>query len=236
MAKYKVLFNPGFNSAVLFCITRLLYYYSLIRRKILLKLLALTGGIGCGKSTVSRIFYEVCHWQIIDADKICHELYEQNNAELTEPLISRWGTVILDQNQKINRQEIGKIVFGNPEELDFLNRVLHPMIFDEVKRRKTKAEENHCTVAVLDAPLLYECAWEHCAETVVAVWAPAEIQYRRLRERGWNHEQIQKRLAAQMSAEQKMKQADYAIINNGSLDWLQRQIKILAGNLEPEKQ
>lgn len=68
-----------------------------------MKVIALTGGIGCGKSTVSQMFNEICHWPIFDADKICHELYAQNNTVLVNSLTSRWGSAILDQEKKLDR-------------------------------------------------------------------------------------------------------------------------------------
>ena len=123
-------------------------------------------------------------------------------------------------------------MFENPEELGFLNGVLHPMIFDEIEHRKKIAEKNHCRTAVLDAPLLYECGWEHTAVCVVAVWAPQPVQYQRLLERGWDPEHIQNRLNAQMSADEKMKWADYALINSGSKEWLRQQITAFARHIE----
>ena len=197
-----------------------------------MKIIALTGGIGCGKSTVSRIFHDLCHWKIIDADRICHELYEQKNVKLSDALTCRWGRGILNEDGCFLRSEIARIVFENRAELDFLNRVLHPLIFDEVKKQCVQAEKESVSMVVLDAPLLYECSWNSAADKVIAVWAPFKLQYERLLERGWNEKHILARLQSQMSADEKMSRADYALINSGSMDFLKEQVLSLVQHLE----
>ena len=103
---------------------------------------------------------------------------------------------------------------------------------DELQKQCVQAEKESVSMVVLDAPLLYECSWNSAADKVIAVWAPFKLQYERLLERGWNEKHILARLQSQMSADEKMSRADYALINSGSMDFLKEQVLSLVQHLE----
>ena len=92
----------------------------------------LTGGIGSGKSTVSRILQRK-GYPLIDLDKISHEVIEY--PEVIEKLVKAFGEDILDENGKISRRKLGEVVFGNKEKLREINSIMHPVILAEMRRQ-----------------------------------------------------------------------------------------------------
>ena len=182
-------------------------------------LIGITGSIGMGKSTVLRDFSEL-GGMVMDADDIAHTLYEPGQAAYNA-MVARWGQGILASDKAIDRKSVGALVFQNADELRWLNGLLHPMIRQEMAR---KAEDSpvpvYCAV-----PLLYESGWESDADAVVCVWCEPAIQHERLLLRGWSEEVIEHRLASQMSADEKLLRADYAIMTNCSWDDLREQCR-----------
>lgn len=185
-------------------------------------LIGLTGGIGCGKSTVLEIFSKL-GWHTIDADSICHQIYENAESNLKEILKKRWGEKILTTEGLIDRKSIADIVFRNKEELEWLNSVMHP----EIIRRAKKLQAESKMPVIFDAPLLYEAQIENEFDAIIAVWCNASLQKARLLARGLNITEIEARIAVQLPAEKKLERADFAIINNGDFDCLQKQCEKL---------
>ena len=182
--------------------------------------LGLTGGIGVGKSVVLTYFNQL-GWNILNADRICHDIYD-NSKEMRERFIDRWGTSILDFDSSLNRKKISDIVFNEPVELNWLNSQLHPEIFkcafDFISALPEKSK------VIFEVPLMYEVAWDNHFEKIIVVYATDDIRKQRLMERGMSIENIELRFKAQMSLEKKLELADYALINNGSLEQLEKQI------------
>lgn len=174
-------------------------------------LIGVTGGIGMGKSTVLRDFGSFGA-SVLDADDIAHSLYEPGR-EAYEAMVARWGTGVLDEAGRMHRQRVGERVFGDARELQWLNELLHPLIRGEM-RRLAGGPREPVYVAV---PLLYESGWVEDFACVVAVWCPAEVQHRRLLARGWSEEEITRRLGKQLSADEKLRRADYAVLTD--CDW-----------------
>ena len=186
--------------------------------------IGLTGGIGCGKSTVLDIFKSLgC--PAIDTDAICHGIYDSNN-EFKEKLSLRWGKQILDSNDNIERKRIGKIVFADKEELKWLNDTIHPLIFAEVEK-KALISKSSCKAVMYDVPLLFEVGWDKMFDEIISVWTPEDIQIERLKQRNWDDSEIRNRLKSQLSNELKLSKAHYGIITSGSLRLLNMQCKII---------
>jgi dephospho-CoA kinase len=183
----------------------------------------LTGGTGCGKTTALECFSSL-NWKTLDADRICHEIYGDNESGVPETLRKRWGSRIFSSDGSLNRKKISEIVFSESVELRWLNDLLHPEV---LRRAKEAIKNSRNKYSIFAVPLLFEAKWEKEFDLTVAVWSDREIQYDRLRGRGWSEKEIEARCNCQFPPERKMELADYALINNGSLDFLFEQCEIL---------
>jgi len=185
----------------------------------------LTGGIGCGKSVVNGIFAQF-DWLVLDADDICHSIYDSADEEFLELLKRRWGTKIVTRDGAgLDRGKIADIVFNSEKELCWLNSVIHPAVYQKALRIRSAQPGKD---AVFDVPLLFEAGWENRFDAVVAVWTDDAIRFRRLRERGMTEEDIVKRDSTQMSCRRKMEMSDVALINNGDIENLRAQCEMLS--------
>lgn len=195
-------------------------------------ILGITGAFGCGKSAVRAVFSASPRWEVADADALCHQLYADPAGELAGAIRERWGPAVIAADGSVNRAAVGKIVFADPAELEFLNKMLHPLVIREVERRIAE-----CRFAgkhgAFEIPLLYEAGFADRFDAVAAVWAAPEIRHARLaRLRGFTPEEIRRREARQLSPDLKLERADYALINNGSREELELQTKNLIHQLE----
>ncbi len=187
--------------------------------------IALTGGIGTGKSTTIKIL-ESQGYQILDADKIAHQLLQEHRFEIAQ----HFGSDILEKGI-LNRKKLGAIVFQNTNELKWLEDFLHPLIREcMLKKAYEKAyelEKNH-QAYFLDIPLFFEVGGKKCypVSKVVLIYAPRVLQIERLLERDKLKEaEILQRLACQIDIEQKRTMSDYIIDNSSSLKDLNKQVE-----------
>ena len=182
--------------------------------------IGLTGGPGCGKSEVGRIFSQFPGWQCCDADRICHEIYSEPDSPAVKMMTARWGSSVRDANGLPDRKAIAEKIFADERERQWLNSILHPEILFRLEQLAAGAQADFI---LIEAPLLFESQWHFKMDRTIAVWSPPEIQMERLLGRGWTREHAEKRIAAQFSAQKKLEMADYGIINAGSLDALREQ-------------
>ncbi len=183
--------------------------------------IALTGGIGTGKSTTIKIL-ESQGYQILDADKIAHQLLQEHRFKIAQ----HFGSEILEKGI-LNRKKLGTIVFQNTNELKWLEDFLHPLIRECMLKKAYELEKNH-QVYFLDIPLFFEVGGKKCypVSKVVLVYAPRVLQIERLLERDKLKEaEILQRLACQMDIEQKRAMSDYIIDNSSSLKDLNKQVE-----------
>lgn len=185
----------------------------------------ITGGIGAGKSSVLDVF-ENLGFLVLDADLVVHRIYETDGA-FAQQVLERWGNRVVDNQGKINRKRIADFVFSSPEELAWLNRLLHERVREEILNFGRLHQGELIFVAI---PLYYEVGWSF-ADAVVSVWCSKEVQRNRLIQRGWSPEHIDERLACQLSADKKLEMADYGIINNGAKTVMMNQCELLAKKL-----
>ncbi|GAA9209057.1 dephospho-CoA kinase [Helicobacter pylori] len=182
--------------------------------------IALTGGIGTGKSTTIKIL-ESQGYQILDADKIAHQLLQEHRFKIAQ----HFGSDILEKDT-LNRKKLGVIVFQNANELKWLEDFLHPLIRECMLQKACELEKNH-QAYFLDIPLFFEVGGKKCypVSKVVLVYAPRVLQIERLLERDKLKEaEILQRLACQMDIEQKRAMSDYIIDNSSSLKDLNKQV------------
>jgi dephospho-CoA kinase len=180
----------------------------------------LTGGIGAGKSEVSRRL-AAYGAVVIDADQIAREVVEPGTEGLAE-VIAAFGPEVLTPDGALDRARLGDIVFADPELRGKLNAIVHP----RVARRMAELERGaSSSIVVHDVPLIAENGRAGAYDLVVVVDAPPKVQAERLvRRRGLTREQARARMAAQASREQRLAIADIVIDNSGSLAELDRQV------------
>lgn len=191
------------------------------------KLIGVTGGIGAGKSTVVRML-EARGAETVDCDGVVHGLY-QPGQPLAEQIIGHWGAEVDNGLGGVDRNRLAQKVFGNPDQLACLNALVHPVVKTALQDRARQ-----CRGALFCAvPLLFEVGWEVDMAMTITVWCDRIQQRARLESRGWSAREIDARLASQMAPEEKLRRADYGLINNGPLDLLRRQVDRLLAVLPP---
>ncbi len=195
-------------------------------------LVGLTGGIASGKSTVSSMLRERGAY-IIDADLIGHEVIKKGK-EGYELLLREFGPTILGEKDEIDRAKLASEVFGDPARVNRLNTITHPLIGREIFARieRFRKESGDEGIAVLDAALLVESGGRGLVDMLVVVAAPLEVQLERLkRYRDMDEEEARKRISAQSSLEEKKAQADWVVVNDGTMDELEGQVNRLWGEI-----
>jgi dephospho-CoA kinase len=188
-------------------------------------IIGLTGGIASGKSLVSRAFKDLgAH--LIDADVIVHELLgpEQPAAE---EVLSHFGPAICGPDRAVDRKKLGEIVFNDWIQREWLNRCLHPKVFEVYTSRVRQLRERQPdAVVVLDAALLIETGYDKYMDCVVVVDSDEEQQVERLMARDrFTREQALTRIRSQMPLTEKCRHADYVINNRGSREETERQAR-----------
>jgi len=182
----------------------------------------LTGGIACGKSTVSKCFLRN-NIPIIDADELAREVVYTGGKGWFE-IYCTWGKDYLNKDDSINREKLGELVFNNSKEMDKLNSIMVPLI----KEASTNKIEWHRTVGypivVYDAALICEMGNADKYRPLIVVSCPEETQISRLIKRNnLTREQAQARINSQMPVAEKVKLANFVIDTSGSLENSERQ-------------
>jgi dephospho-CoA kinase len=191
-------------------------------------IIGLTGGIACGKSTVSAMLAERGAF-VVDADRIAREVVMPGEPALAE-IAAVFGQAVIRDDGTLDRRKLGEIVFADPEKRKRLEAITHPAIRERMwaRIRRVKADEPG-RIVVADIPLLYETGQQGLYDGVLVVYAPREVQIRRLMARNpeLTEAQALERINAQMDIERKKELADWVIDNGGSLESTGRQVEAL---------
>jgi dephospho-CoA kinase len=181
-------------------------------------LVGLTGGVATGKSTVSRIL-EGEGAALIDADQIARELVRPGTPAFLE-LVQAFGKNILREDGAMDRKKLAARIFSDPQQRKILNRILHPRIDEEIRRRIEEiVKRDPGAIIIIDAALLIEAGNHEKMDKVIVVTSKAEQQIQRLKDRdGLAPEEARKIFASQMPQEEKVTLADYVLRNEGSLE------------------
>ena len=198
--------------------------------------IGLTGGIGSGKSEVSRRL--AAHGAvIIDADVAAREVVVPRSPGLAQ-IAAAFGDQVLRADDSLDRDRLGQIVFGDPELRAKLNAIVHPLVrgwMQEAERAAVQAADpaGPAPVIVHDVPLLAESRGKSAFDLVIVVDVPPELQLERLAaRRGMTPDQAEARMAAQASREQRLAVADIVIDNSGTLHDLDRRVAEVWKDLE----
>lgn len=192
----------------------------------------LTGGIGSGKSEVSRRL-AAAGAVLIDSDALAREVVEPGTEGLAK-IVEEFGADVLTAEGTLNREKLGSIVFSDPERLAKLNAITHPLIGARSAELQDAAPQD--AVLLFDVPLLAENGLKPLYDLVVVVDAPVETQLARLTDlRGMSETEARKRIAAQATREQRLAIADRVIDNSGSLARLAEQVEELWEDLQKRR-
>jgi dephospho-CoA kinase len=129
-----------------------------------MKVIGLTGGIGSGKSTVTQLLSELGA-SVLDADTVGHQCY-QPGTETWKDVVDAFGEEIVSPDGSIDRKKLGAIVFGDPEALNRLNRIMHPRMYDMMAAQIEEYRQGGVEVVVLEAAILFEGGWAPLADEI----------------------------------------------------------------------
>tara|TARA_B100000900_G_C20438157_1_gene657876 strand:- start:25 stop:705 length:681 start_codon:yes stop_codon:yes gene_type:complete len=182
----------------------------------------LTGGMGCGKSTAGRMF-EKRGFRRLDSDQIVHDLLESDPATIRE-VMDVFGPKVISSNGGVNRSLLGSIVFDDEEKLKALEDIMHPKVQEAWEVAVASDQEAKW---ILEIPLLFEKNLQNRVDFTICVFSDLKTQVERLEQKGIGRVQALARINRQMPLSQKAEDADFVLLNEGSLEFLEDQIKTL---------
>jgi dephospho-CoA kinase len=189
--------------------------------------LGLTGGIASGKSAVAAMLREM-GFAVLDADSLAHRLIERGQPA-HEEILSEFGPAITDASGRIDRAQLANVVFADRAKLDRLNAIVHPRVAEVVFRQFDEWERNGVRdAAFVEAALLIEAGLDKKLDGLIVAWCKPEQQLERLVARGLTEAEARRRIAAQLSVEEKLRHATEKIDCSGSLEETRRQVAALA--------
>lgn len=183
-----------------------------------MRILGLTGGIACGKSTISLTLREQGA-VIIDGDVLSRELTKPGGAAL--PAIrARFGADVFCPDGTLDRRALGSVVFADDQAREALDGIMQPLLRQMIVDGIMQARQEGAQVCVLDMPLLYEKELDTLCDRVWCAWIPRETQLERLMARdGFTREEAEMRLASQMDPDEKARRANVVIDTSGSIQY-----------------
>jgi dephospho-CoA kinase len=191
--------------------------------------IGVTGGIGTGKSEVSR-FLEALGAFVIDADRVGHSIYLPDTQGWRE-VVEAFGQDVLSPNREVDRRKLGAIVFSDPKALAKLNSITHPKIAQRI-REITQEQRGQGTkspkAVVVEAAILIEAGWVYLVAEVWVATTDSEQVVRRIQQpNNFSEEQIRGRINAQMTQAERVKHATVVVENSGDLEQLHRKLREL---------
>ena len=185
-----------------------------------MRVIALTGGIGCGKSLAAEFFADLGAL-VIDADQLARAAIERGSSGFDQ-VVAIFGDSILKDGE-IDRRALGELVFKDATKKAALEAIIHPWVRSEFEAAVASLTGNQ--TLVYEIPLLFETGGADRFEIVITVEADLDKRIERLREKGLHLSEIEARMAAQASREDRSSIANYVLENNGSKDDLLRQVE-----------
>jgi dephospho-CoA kinase len=187
--------------------------------------IGLTGGIGSGKSTASRLLGELGA-EVIDADQVGHRIYLPETPAWRE-IVEAFGKEVLAADGSVDRRKLGPIVFGDTQALQTLNRITHGKIFAYIQGQIDYIRQHTPDrVVVVEAAILLEAGWRALVEQLWVVVATEEVVIARLQaSKRFTAEQVRARINAQLANDARMAQADRVLWNNAGFQELRQAVE-----------
>jgi dephospho-CoA kinase len=183
----------------------------------------LTGGIGCGKSTVAQIFADL-NVPVLDADEIAHRLVEKGQPALVQ-IQQTFGSGILNPDGSLNRKKLKELIFSDHKQKQQLESILHPLIYKALQAELEQLAAPYCIISI---PLLFETNMTHWVDRILVIDCPVETQIERVKVRDQlSTERILSIIDSQAPRAFKKAQADDLIDNSGADYRLAEQVKKL---------
>jgi len=187
--------------------------------------LGITGGIGSGKSTVSKILAER-GIRVLDADEISHEVTEPGGLAIAE-IEEVFGRRAIDANGGMNRKYISSVVFGDNKKLDLLSSIVHKYVFEYMENELAKEQAKKTKCVVLDVPIPVRKGFVDRCNQIWVVTCDDDIRLDRLVDRGMDREDAQRRLMVQMTNDEYAALGDKVIDNSGDAAELLEKVEAL---------
>ncbi|WKY48886.1 dephospho-CoA kinase [Eubacteriaceae bacterium ES3] len=185
-----------------------------------MKIIAITGGIASGKSTVVKILRNRYHYEIIDADQLAREAVKKGSPGLKK-IVEIFGKKILTNDDELNRSKMGQMIAEDQSAREKLNAIVHPEVRRLYNLEFEKYEKTNLPSIFYDCPLLCESGLTNTVDEIFLVVADEKIRLERIMSRDKVSEELaQKKIDMQMKDEDKEKMADVVIENNGTFDEL----------------
>lgn len=183
----------------------------------------LTGGIACGKTTVTNQFAQL-GVPIVDADIIAHALVEPGQPAL-ESIIQAFGAELIDNNGRLNRTKLRTLVFADEQHRQRLEAILHPLVKKTMLEQVADLNVPYCLLSI---PLLIEKQWFDIVDRILVVDCPPALQRQRLQVRdGLNSDEIESIINAQAGRAKRLAMADEVIYNDNDMEYLHKQVLAL---------
>ncbi len=186
-----------------------------------MRVIGVTGGVSTGKTTVSHMF-KVLGCRVINADKIAHNVIKEER--IVERIVKMFGMKVL-RGKKINRSKLAEQVFKSQEELTKLERIIHPRVTKEIKKKIKELKQKKGKGVIVDVPLLFEVGLDQSVDVTVVVKTTQSKQIQWAQENlGLSRSEARKRIKAQMPLKDKIRQADFIIDNSKDLNKTRKQV------------
>ena len=195
-----------------------------------MRVIGLTGGIGCGKSLAAQYFAELGAL-VIDADQLARAAIERGTDGFDEVVAIFGDSILKDGN--IDRRALGDLIFKDATARTQLENIIHPFVRREFEEAMASLKGDQ--VLVYEIPLLVETGAQERFDVVITVESEMENRVARLRARGMHISEIEGRIAAQATREQRIEVADFLIENDGTEDELLRQVENIWDSLHDNK-
>ncbi len=189
-----------------------------------MKVIGITGGVGCGKSTVANILKDRYNALLLLTDDIAKSTYDKGN-EGYNRIIKTFGKEVLDEDGTLLRDRLAKLVFEQEEKLKLLNNLIHPIVWDRVVASIEKAKLENKAYVVIESAILVEAGYKKLCDEIWYIFSTEDVRIKRLMDtRGYSKQKCESIMNNQKNMDKYMEDCDIIINNNGDTLELEKEI------------